>query len=121
VLFDVGSKRVSEANGTCQNLLGYTPEAILELTLYDLVPYSRKLSTNSPYLWEMLGGDRRDSNPRPSEPQSADLDFWALPFIAKSAYLTRFLCWWLPTVPGCCALSGVRRGVKWHQPLPLSR
>ena len=36
VRFDVESKRVLEANGLCQNLLGYTPEAILRLTLYDL-------------------------------------------------------------------------------------
>jgi PAS domain-containing protein len=33
VLFDVDSKRVLEANVACQNLLGYTPEAILRLTL----------------------------------------------------------------------------------------
>ena len=52
VLFDVNSKRVSEAIGPCQNLLGYTPEAILRLTLYDLGPYSRELSTNPPYLCE---------------------------------------------------------------------
>jgi PAS domain-containing protein len=50
VLFDVDSKRVLEANVACQNLLGYTPEAILRLTLYDLGPYSRELSTNFPYL-----------------------------------------------------------------------
>jgi PAS domain-containing protein len=50
VLFDIDSKRVLEANVTCQNLLGFTPEAILRLTLYDLGPYSRELSTNSPYL-----------------------------------------------------------------------
>jgi PAS domain-containing protein len=50
VLFDVDSKRVLEANVACQNLLGYTPEAILRLTLYDLGPYSRELSINSPYL-----------------------------------------------------------------------
>jgi PAS domain S-box-containing protein len=34
VLFDVDSKRVLEANVACQNLLGYTPEAILRLTSY---------------------------------------------------------------------------------------
>jgi PAS domain-containing protein len=34
VLFDVDSKRVLEANVACQNLLGYTPEAILWLTSY---------------------------------------------------------------------------------------
>ena len=52
VLFDVDSKRALEANVACQNLLGYTPEAVLRLTLYDLGPYSRELSTNSPYLCE---------------------------------------------------------------------
>jgi hypothetical protein len=30
-------------------------------------------------------GDRRDSNPRPSEPQSADTCFQALPDVAESA------------------------------------
>ena len=50
VLFDVDSKRVLEANVACQNLLGYTPEAILRLTLYDLGPYSRELSTFPAYL-----------------------------------------------------------------------
>jgi hypothetical protein len=30
-------------------------------------------------------GDRRDSNPRPSEPQSADMGFWALPDVAEPA------------------------------------
>jgi PAS domain S-box-containing protein len=78
MLFDVDSKRVLEANGPCQNLLGYTPEAMLRLTLYDLVPYSRELSTNSAYLCGITEGDRRDSNPRLSEPQSADTGFWAL-------------------------------------------
>jgi PAS domain S-box-containing protein len=34
VLFDVDSKRALEANVACQNLLGYTPEAILRLTSY---------------------------------------------------------------------------------------
>jgi PAS domain S-box-containing protein len=34
VLFDVDSKRALEANVDCQNLLGYTPEAILRLTSY---------------------------------------------------------------------------------------
>jgi PAS domain S-box-containing protein len=34
VLFDVDSKRSLEANGPCQNLLGYTPEAILRLSSY---------------------------------------------------------------------------------------
>ena len=34
VLFDVDSKRALEANVAYQNLLGYTPEAILRLTSY---------------------------------------------------------------------------------------
>jgi PAS domain-containing protein len=51
VLFDVNSKRVSEANVACQNLLGYTPEAILRLTLHNLGPYSRELSTYPAYLY----------------------------------------------------------------------
>jgi len=72
VLFDVNSKRVLEANVACQILLGYIPEAILRLTLYDLGPYSRELSTFPAYLRRIRQGDRRDSNPRPSEPQSAD-------------------------------------------------
>ena len=50
VLFDVDSKRALEANVACQNLLGYTPEAILRLTLYDLGPYSRELSMLPAYL-----------------------------------------------------------------------
>ena len=85
MLFDVENKRVLEANGLCQNLLGYTPEAMLRLTLYDLGPYSRELSTNSAYLCEIEEGDREDSNPRPSEPQSADIRFQALPGVAESA------------------------------------
>ena len=50
VLFDVDSKRVLEANVARQNLLGYTPEAILRLTLYYLGPYSRELSMLPAYL-----------------------------------------------------------------------
>jgi hypothetical protein len=57
-------------------------------------------------------GDRRGSNPRPSEPQSADTCFQALPHVAEPAYLSRFYSWWLPSVSGCCALSGVRGGVN---------
>jgi PAS domain-containing protein len=82
VLFDVDSKRVLEANVACQTLLGYFLEAILRLTLYDLGPYSRELSTFPAYLCRTCEGDRRDSNPRPSEPQSADTRFWALPKVA---------------------------------------
>ena len=50
VLFDVDSIRALEANVACQNLLGYTPEAILRLTLHNLGPYSRELSTHPAYL-----------------------------------------------------------------------
>jgi len=41
-LVDADTRRVLEANAAYQNLLGYTPEEILQLTLYDLVPYPRK-------------------------------------------------------------------------------
>src|SRR5829696_1229608 len=73
------------------------------------------------YLCGMMKGDRRDSNPRPSEPQSAVTRFCRLPTVAKTGYLSRFLCWRLPPVSACCALSGVNSGVKWHQPLPVFR
>ena len=39
-LVDVDTKRILEANTAYQNLLGYTPEEIMSLTLYDVVPYS---------------------------------------------------------------------------------
>jgi PAS domain S-box-containing protein len=42
LLIDVDSKRILEANPAYVNLLGYAPEEILRLTLYDLVPYSRE-------------------------------------------------------------------------------
>src|SRR5215213_549173 len=90
VLFDVDSKRVLEVSVACQTLLGYIPEAILRLTLYYLGPYPRELSTNSAYLCGIREGDRRDSNPRPSEPQSADICFQVLPMVAESAYLCLF-------------------------------
>ena len=64
------------------------------------------------YLCRLQEGDRRDSNPRPSEPQSADACFRVLPSVEQSAYLSQFLCWWLPTVSACSSLSGVRNGVK---------
>ena len=41
-LVDADTRRVLEANAAYQNLLGYTSEQILRLTLYDLVPYPRK-------------------------------------------------------------------------------
>jgi hypothetical protein len=40
------------------------------------------------YLSGIRQGDRRGSNPRPSEPQSAVIRFWALPYVAESAYLS---------------------------------
>jgi len=46
-------------------------------------------------------------NPTPSEPQSDNIGCHGLPCVAESAYLSGFLCWWLPTVAACCALSGV--------------
>ena len=42
LLVDVDSKRVLETNAAYQGLLGYSPEEILRLSLYDLVPYPRE-------------------------------------------------------------------------------
>jgi PAS domain S-box-containing protein len=42
LLIDVDSKRILEANPAYVNLLGYAPEEILRLRIYDLVPYSRE-------------------------------------------------------------------------------
>ena len=42
LLVDVDTKRVLEANPAYQRLLGYAPEEVSSLTLYDLVPYSRE-------------------------------------------------------------------------------
>ncbi|HEY6752769.1 MAG TPA: PAS domain S-box protein [Rubrobacteraceae bacterium] len=42
LLVDVNTKRILEANAAYQNLLGYTAEEILRLTLYDVVPYSQE-------------------------------------------------------------------------------
>jgi PAS domain S-box-containing protein len=42
LLVDVGTKRVLDANTTYQGLLGYSPEEISYLTLYDLLPGSRE-------------------------------------------------------------------------------
>jgi PAS domain S-box-containing protein len=39
LLVDVDSRRVLEANAAYQGLLGYSPEEVLRLSLYDLVPY----------------------------------------------------------------------------------
>jgi PAS domain S-box-containing protein len=42
LLVDLSTKRVLDANTTYQGLLGYSPEEMPYLTLYDLVPYSRE-------------------------------------------------------------------------------
>jgi PAS domain S-box-containing protein len=42
LLVDVGTKRVLDANTAYQGLLGYSPEEISYLTLYDLLPCSRE-------------------------------------------------------------------------------
>ena len=42
LLVDVDSKRVLEASAAYQGMLGYGPEEVSGLTLYDLVPYSRE-------------------------------------------------------------------------------
>src|SRR5215212_3069754 len=42
ILVDVDTKRILEANTAYQDLLGYTPEEIMRLTLYDVVPYTRE-------------------------------------------------------------------------------
>src|SRR5215208_4133857 len=42
LIVDVSTKRVLDANTTYQGLLGYSPEEMPYLTLYDLVPYSRE-------------------------------------------------------------------------------
>ena len=55
-----------------------------------------------------------------SEPQSLKKCFRALLDVAETAYLSQFLCWWLPDVSASSALGGVRCGVKRHQPLALS-
>ena len=40
VLVDVETKRILETNAAYENLLGYSPEEMRALTLYDLVPYA---------------------------------------------------------------------------------
>jgi len=42
LLVDVSTKRILEANAAYRNLLGYTPEEMLRLTLYEVVPYPRE-------------------------------------------------------------------------------
>ena len=56
VLFDVDSKRALEANVACQNLLGYTPEAILRLTSYQ---FSEVLIASPKPPWLHLSGVKR--------------------------------------------------------------
>jgi hypothetical protein len=53
-------------------------------------------------------GGSNGTDRRPSEPQSADICFWVLPYVAESAYLNRLLCLRLPGVPRYCALSSVK-------------
>ena len=48
----------------------------------------------------------------PSEPQSADSCFWALPYVAQSAYLGQFCCSQLHVISTYCVLGGVRSGVN---------
>src|SRR5829696_5346028 len=72
----------------------------------------------SAYLCRIQEGDRRGSNPRPSEPQSDDIGGQGLLRVAESPYLRRFLCWRLLTVAACCALTGVKGGAKRYRLLP---
>src|SRR5918997_4491990 len=106
------SQRPRATQHRIAHCISRAPESHSRPTICDLSARPRGLS---------LGGDRRGSNPRPSlEPQSDDICFQLLPEVAESAYLSRSLCSRLPDVSGCSALGGVRSGVKWHQPLPLS-
>jgi len=41
LLIDVSTKRVLDSNAAYQGLLGYSPEEMVYLTLYDLLPYSK--------------------------------------------------------------------------------
>jgi hypothetical protein len=50
---------------------------------------------------------------RPSlEPQSADIGFWALPYVAQSAYLGQLCCSQLHVISTYCVLGGIRSGVN---------
>ena len=62
LLVDVSTKRVLDANTTYQGLLGYSPEEMPYLTLYDLVPYSRE-DTDS-YVGNLLDQGRYVSGGR---------------------------------------------------------
>src|SRR5215218_7099968 len=59
LLVDVGTRRVLDANTAYQGLLGYSPEEISYLTLYDLLPCSRE-DTDS-YIGRVLEGSRHAS------------------------------------------------------------
>ena len=56
LLVDVSTKRVLDANTTYQGLLGYSPEEISYLTLYDLLPCSREDTDN--YIGRVLERSR---------------------------------------------------------------
>ena len=73
-----------------------------------------------PFPRACLWGDRRGSNPRPSEPQSDVMCFWGLLYVAESPYLSPFLCSRLPVVAAYCAPSGVSSGVNAYgiRPVP---
>ena len=62
LLVDVDTKRIVEANAAYQNLLGYTAEEIVELTLYDVVPYSQE--DMDCYIQHVLGQRRYVSGER---------------------------------------------------------
>jgi PAS domain S-box-containing protein len=62
LLVDLSTKRVLDANTTYQGLLGYSPEEMPYLTLYDLVPYSRE-DTDS-YVGDVLDQGRYVSGGR---------------------------------------------------------
>ena len=56
LLVDVSTKRVLDANTAYQGLLGYSPEEISYLTLYDLLPCSREDTDN--YIGRVLERSR---------------------------------------------------------------
>src|SRR5215208_1432062 len=62
LLVDVSTKRVLDANTAYQSLLGYSPEEISYLTLYDLLPCSRE-DTDS-YIGRVLERSRYASGRR---------------------------------------------------------
>ena len=72
LLVDVDSKRVLEANTAYQNLLGYSPEEVLRLSLYDLVPYPPRawIATSS-------GSESRGATPAASGATAARTARWS--------------------------------------------